>query len=590
MSKKTNSTGFEIAVIGMAGRFPGAANIGEYWENLVMGKESISFFSHGELLEAGVEKTVLENPNYVKANGVLEGSEYFDSSFFGYADIEARLMDPQIRIFHEIAWAGLEDAGYCPAYYNGLIGLYVGATPHFYWEGQAFLSDDIGTFGAFPAQLLMDKDFLGGWVAYKLDLKGPCFTMATACSTSLVAIHEACQAVLNGECDMALAGGAAVTHLNKTGYMYKEGLAYSPDGHVRAFDAGPHGILGGEGAAVVVLKQLEDALQERDHIYAVIKGSAINNDGINKAGFTAPGIDGQARVIKAALEMAEVEPESIGYVETHGTATELGDSVEIQALKLAFNSDKRRYCRIGSVKTNIGHLDVAAGATGLIKAALCIKHGLIPPSLHFKRPNPNIDFENSPFYVNAQLSEWRDESNPLRAGVSSFGLGGTNAHVILEEAPPPEPSSRGRPFQLLLLSANTMAALDRNTRNLALHLEKNPGINLADTAYTLQTGRRACQCRRMLVCSNREEAIRSLSSPEEEGLQPRKVPGEKRALVFIFSGQGSQYVNMGLDLYNREPQFREEMDRCFHILESFAGLSANIPPPAWPGFFPWKMS
>nr|NIM15233.1 acyltransferase domain-containing protein [Candidatus Aminicenantes bacterium]NIM82000.1 acyltransferase domain-containing protein [Candidatus Aminicenantes bacterium]NIN21388.1 acyltransferase domain-containing protein [Candidatus Aminicenantes bacterium]NIN45209.1 acyltransferase domain-containing protein [Candidatus Aminicenantes bacterium]NIN88026.1 acyltransferase domain-containing protein [Candidatus Aminicenantes bacterium] len=360
--------------------------------------------------------------------------------------------------------------------------------------------------------------------------------------------------------------------LNKSGYLRMEGVPTSTDGHVRAFDAGPHGIVGGNGAAVVLMKRLEDALKDRDHIYALIKGSAINNDGVNKAGFTAPSIDGQARVIKTALEVAEVEPESIGYIETHGTATELGDPVEIQALKLAFSTDKRQYCRIGSVKTNIGHLDAAAGAAGLIKAALCIKHGIIPPSLNFKRPNPKIDFENSPFYVNAELSKWKDECMPLRAGVSSFGLGGTNAHVILEEAPPPEFSSLGRSFQLLLLSGKTPGALDRNTRNLALHLEKNPGINLADTAYTLQTGRKAHQYRRMLVGSTREEAVRSLSSPGEENLQTRKVTGEKRSLVFMFSGHGSQYVNMGLDLYNQEPQFREEVDRCFHILESFSDL------------------
>ncbi len=574
MSKRANFTGFEIAIIGIAGRFPGAKNVEEFWENLVNGKESISFFTDEELLQASVEPETLASQDYIRAFGFLEGAMNFDSFFFGYNNAEAALMDPQIRIFHECAWEALEDAGYCPNSYNGLIGLYAGAPSNFNWVALASLSPDTLRLGGSTAQLLIDKDFLGGWVSYKLDLKGPAYILTTACSTSLVAVHVACQAILNGECDMALGGGVRVSCLNKGGYFYQEGLPYSRDGHVRAFDTGPHGIVGGDGAAVVVLKSLEDAVNDRDHIYALIKGSAINNDGLNKVGFVAPSIEGQARVIRAALEMAEVKPETIGYIETHGTATELGDPIEIQALKLAFDTNKRQYCRIGSVKTNIGHLDAAAGATGLIKAALCIKHRVIPASLHFKRPNPKIDFENSPFYVNSGLSEWKDEIIPRRAGINSFGLGGTNAHAILEEAPSTKPSSQSRPFQLLLLSAKTGDALDRNTQNLALHLEKNPGINLADAAYTLQTGREAFQYRSMAVCSNREQALHFLSSTGREDLQTHTVTEGKRSLVFIFSGQGSQYVNMGLDLYNQEPQFREEMNHCFHILESLC--DANI--------------
>ncbi|MCX6582639.1 MAG: beta-ketoacyl synthase N-terminal-like domain-containing protein [Candidatus Aminicenantes bacterium] len=573
MSKQANLTGFEIAIIGMAGRFPGAKNVGEFWENLVNGKESISFFTDGELLEAGVDPSELKNPNYVKANGFLEGIEYFDSLFFGYTDSEAALMDPQVRIFLECTWNGLEDAGYAPNTYNGLIGLFAGASDHFEWEAMGLFSRECNKLGQTAAKVLTNKDFLSGWVAYKLDLKGPSFTLSTACSTSLVAVHAACQAILNGECDMSIAGGVSATIFNKSGYLTQEGLPYSSDGHVRAFDAGPYGIVGGNGAAVVVLKRLEDAIKDRDHIYALIKGSAINNDGITKAGFTTPGIEGQARVIKAALEMAEVDPETVEYIEAHGTATELGDPVEIQALKLAFNTDKRQYCRIGSVKTNIGHLDAAAGAAGLVKAALCIYHGIIPASLNYKRPNPKIDFENTPFYVNAKLSGWKNEITPLRAGVSSFGIGGTNAHVILEEAPPAPPPSQSRPFQLLLLSAKTGDALDRNTQNLALHLGKNPDINLADAAYTLQAGRKACQYRRMLVCENPGQALRLLTLPERENLETHMTGREKRSLVFVFSGQGSQYVNMGLDLYNREPRFREEMDRAFHILESLCEVN-----------------
>lgn len=587
MNQQAGLTGFEIAIIGMAGRFPAAKNIQEYWENLVDGKETISFFSDEELMEAGISRGSLAHPNYVKANGLLEDIEYFDSSFFGYTDAEATVMDPQIRIFHECAWDCLEDAGYFPGTYHGLIGLYAGASSSFWWEALTLLSPGNNVVGAASAQLLMNKDLLGGWVAYKLDLKGPSFILSTACSTSLVTIHEACQAVLNGECDMALAGGVCVSSIKKTGYMTIEGAPDSTDGHVRAFDAGPHGIVKGNGAAVVLLKRLEDARQDRDHIYAVIKGSAINNDGVQRAGFTAPSIEGQSRVIKAALEMAEVEPESIGYVETHGTATELGDSVEIRALTLAFNTDKRQYCRIGSVKTNIAHLDAAAGAAGLIKAALCIKHGLIPPSLHFERPNPNIDFENSPFYVNAELSTWKDENRPLRAGVSSFGLGGTNAHVILEEAPPEEPSSQSRSFQLLLLSAKTTDSLDKMTENLGEYLKKNllnrgnhenptnPGPTLADAAYTLQTGRKSLQYRRYLVTPSPAGAVPSLCSPTEQGLQIRKAADEKPSLVLMFSGQGAIYVNMGLELYTQEPQFREEMDHGFSILETLSGINCK---------------
>ncbi|MDQ1352214.1 MAG: hypothetical protein QG657_2520 [Acidobacteriota bacterium] len=568
MSKNTDYTGLEIAIIGMAGRFPGAKNIEEYWENLVNGRESISFFTDEELMEAGVDPNDLTNPNYVKANGFLEESEYFDSSFFGYTDAEAAFMDPQMRIFHECAWESLEDAGYSPNTYSGLIGLYVGASAHFEWVAQVFSSSEISALDFFTTGLLMDKDFLGGWVAYKLDLKGPIITMTTACSTSLVTIHLACQGILNGECDMALAGGVSVTQPNKSGYFYQEGMIQSMDGHVRAFDAGPHGVVAGSGVAAVVLKRLEDAVKDRDHIYALIKGSAINNDGGNKVGFAAPTIHGQARVIKAALDMAVVDPESIGYVETHGTATELGDPVEIQALKLAFNTDKRQYCRIGSVKTNIGHLDAAAGAAGLIKAALCLFHKIIPASLNYKRPNPSIDFENTPFYVNAELSGWNDDSRPLRAGVSSFGIGGTNAHAVLEEWPLDETRKiEGREYHLLLLSARTQSALAKMTGNLAAFLGQNPGINLSDAAYTLMMGRKNFAYRRMLVCKDIDDAIAAFSTPDSRKIHTFFSKEQEKPVIFMFPGLGSQYVNMGRELYEKEPVFRYEMDNCFEILK-----------------------
>jgi len=571
MTNKMKLTGFEIAIIGMDGRFPGAKHIEEFWDNLKNGVESISFFTDEELLENGISPALVKNPDYVKANGFLEGIEYFDSFFFDYTPVEAMVMDPQIRIFHECTWKALEDAGYSPDTYSGLIGVYAGASPNFYWEAVAALSGETINIGSWASRQLVDKDFLCTRVSYKLNLRGPSFSMNTACSTSLVAIHVASQAILNGECDIALAGGISATIMEKSGYLYQEGMVASPDGHVRAFAAGPHGIVAGNGAAVVVLKRLEDAIADRDYIYAVIKGSAINNDGLRKAGYTAPGVEGQAQVIRAALLMAEVQPETIGYIETHGTATELGDTVEIEALKLAFNSDKRQFCRIGSVKTNIGHLDAAAGAAGVIKTALAIKNRLIPPGLHFNKPNPKIDFEHSPFYVNTELSPWENGKYPLRAGVSSFGIGGTNAHAILEEAPQMEPSSESREFQMLLLSTKTGDALERITQNLANHLKENPGINLADAAYTLQTGRKGFQYRRMLVCPthNHQEAIRYLTSPDYGNLQTQTalVTEKNRHLVFMFSGQGAQYVNMGRDLYQHETLFRDEVDRCFRILE-----------------------
>ncbi|MCP5109088.1 MAG: polyketide synthase, partial [bacterium] len=428
------TTGLEIAVIGMAGRFPGAGTIHRFWENLKNGVESISFFTGRELEEAGIEPGLLADPNYVKALGYLEATHYFDAVFFGYTPAEAGLTDPQLRIYHECAWAALEDAGCNPDTYPGLIGVYSGASPDIGWVSEALRR--AGTPAReFDIHNLNSNFTFGTRLSYTLNLKGPGLTVLTACSTSLSAIHLACQGLLNAECDIALAGGVSISSEGKCGYMFQEGMIGSPDGHCRAFDANAKGVIRGEGAAVVVLKRLEEALEEGDFIYAVIKGTAINNDGARKIGYTAPSVEGQAEVIKAALETAEVEAESISYVEAHGTGTALGDPIEIEGLKLAFDTDKRHFCAVGSVKSNVGHLDNAAGVTGFVKAVLALKHRQIPPSLHFESPNPGIDFENSPFYVNARLKEWKNDHYPLRAGVSSFGIGGTNAHAVLEEAP-----------------------------------------------------------------------------------------------------------------------------------------------------------
>lgn len=511
-------SGLEIAVIGMAGRFPGARNINEFWDNLKNGIESISFFSDQELVDAGVTSELLQNPNYVKANGIMEDIKCFDAPFFGYTPKEAEITDPQIRIFHECVWAALEDAGYDPGAYKGLIGLYAGATHNFSWQVRALLSGKANEIGNFAAAQLIQRDYLTLRISYKLDLKGPSFILYTACSTSLVAIHLACQAILNGECDMALAGGVTAIRLDIGGYIYQEGMVGSPDGHCKTFDAGSKGFVGGDGAGVVVLKRLEDAVFDKDHIFAVIKGSAINNDGIRKAGFSAPSVEGQAAVVKMAMQIAEVAPESIGYIETHGTATQLGDPVELEGLQSAFNTDKKGFCAVGSVKSNVGHTDSAAGVTGFIKTVLALKHRLIPPTLHFEIPNLEIDFINSPFFVNSKLTVWGNGKHPLRAGVSSFGQGGTNAHVILENWMGTPPPGLGCKYHLIALSAKNPAALDKMTKNITDYFKKNPGTNLADAAYTLQLGRRPFKYRKVFVCAGIDEAIKILSSSGSDNI------------------------------------------------------------------------
>jgi iturin family lipopeptide synthetase A len=568
--------GLEVAVIGMAGVFPEAKNIYEFWQNLRNGVESIAFLSAEELKETGIDPQWPDHAHYVPSlGGVLEGKAYFDAAFFGFANLEAETMDPQLRILHECVWTALEDAGCNPEDFNGSIGLYTGASANFSWEALTVLSGKKERLGEFAASQLVDRCYLSTRISYKLNLRGPALTVQAACSTSLLTIHLACRGLQSGDCDIALAGGVSLFTSSGRGYLYQEGLILSPDGHCRAFDAGAGGTAAGEGAGIVALKSLEEAIEEGDHIYAVIKGSAANNDGFRKVGFSGPSIEGQAEVIAAVFHMAEVEPDSIGYVETHGTGTILGDPVEVEALKLAFNTSRRGVCALGSVKTNIGHLDAAAGIAGFIKAVLALHHREIPASLHFQVPNPKIDFENSPFYVNTRLKTWEGDGYPLRAGVSSFGIGGTNVHLILEEAAAvinrnEEAVHRLRP-QLIPLSARTKPALERMTANLADFFIKNPHIDPADAAYTLQTGRQAFAHRRMLVCQDIEEAAAIISSAADDRLRSFTAQAEDRPVIFMFSGQGSQYVNMGLGLYESEPLFRQELGRCFDILKPLTG-------------------
>jgi len=550
-------TGLEIAVIGMSCRFPGAVNIEQFWENLKNGIESTTFFSDEELTAAGAGRDLPENPAYVKAKGRLEDAEAFDPAFFGYKPLEAELMDPQMRVFSESCWEALENAGYDPGNWDGTVGLYAGANNNREWEMKALLSDKSSLMGGFAMNHLTDRDFLSTRLAYKLNLTGPAVTVKTACSTGLVAVDMACRGLLTGQCDIALAGAVTVMSGNVPGYLYRDGLILSVDGHCRAFDADARGIFFSEGSGVVVLKRLVDAVEDRDTIHAVVKGSAVNNDGERKGAFEAPCVEGQAEVIRAAIHMAEVSPESITYVETHGTGTTIGDPIEFEGLKKGFNSDKKGFCSIGSVKTNFGHLDTAAGIAGFIKTVLALEHRLIPPSLHYKRPNPKIDFQDSPFYVNTALTPWESNGHPLRAGVSSFGIGGTNAHVILEEAPQPEETTSKKDWQIIALSAKTESALEKAEENLINYFKENPHVDIPDAAYTLLVGRKAFKHRKLWV-------VDPVSPDFSQGRAA--VQKEKVRLIFMFSGQGAQYVKMGIGLYNSQRIFREEMDRCFNLL------------------------
>jgi acyl transferase domain-containing protein/acyl carrier protein len=560
----------------MAGRFPGANDISEFWRNLQGGVESITFFSDEELQQAGVEAARLKASNFVKAKGAIENGDMFDAAFFGFTPREAEIMDPQHRLFMECVWSTLEDAGYDPETYPGAIGLYGGEGMNTYLLLNLMSNRDLlDSVGLLQASVQNRGDHLTTHVAYELNLKGPSVTIQTACSTSLVAVHTACQSLLNFECDLALAGGVTISVPLKNGYTYLEGGIYSPDGHCRAFDERAQGTVQGDGVAVVALKRLSDALADGDTIYALIRGSAVNNDGSLKVGYTAPSVNGQAEVIAEAHAVSGVDPETITYIETHGTGTSLGDPVEIEALTRAFrhSTEAKRFCAIGAVKTNIGHLDAAAGVAGLIKTVLALKHRQIPPSLNFEKENPRIDFENSPFYVNATLSEWKSANgDSRRAGVSSFGIGGTNAHVVLEEAPEPSTSESKRKWHALPLSARTSTALDTATINLHAYLKEHPDLNLADVAHTLHVGRKKMNHRRVVICRDTEDAVRALDTLDARRVFTSLQEPRNRPVVFMFPGQGAQYVRMGLDLYEAERVFRDCVDSCAEILKPHLGF------------------
>jgi acyl transferase domain-containing protein/acyl carrier protein len=562
----------EIAVIGISAGFPGSANYRQYWEHLKEGREMITTFSNEELRTRGVSEDDIQNPLYVRSEGILENKDRFDSAFFGYRSEEAALMDPQIRLFHEHCWAALEDAGYGAAADKLKIGLFAGASANDNWKAYVYGKSSESSIDPFYLNFIMSHNFISSLVAYKLNFRGPSFFVDTACSTSLVAVHLACRSLLTKECKMALAGGVSLKSMIKRGYIYQEGMVSSKDGKVRTFDKNASGAVGGEGVGVVVLKRLSEAIRDRDHIYAIIRSTSLNNDGNYKVGYTAPGVKGQVECISSAQKLAGIDPASISYIETHGTATKLGDTIEIQALNEAFGkAGNHKFCSIGSVKTNIGHLDVAAGSAGLIKTILSLKNRQIPPSLHFKEPNPEIDFTNGPLYVNTTLKEWKSETDLLRAGVSAFGVGGANAHVILEEAPEPELSSSSGKYELLLLSARTADSLQRMTCNLAEFLKHNKDLNLADVCYTLQVGRKEFSFRQKILCRDIDEAIDALYDPEKGNAGTNKLNGDHPPVIFMFSGLGAQYAGMCKGLYEQEPVFRKELDECIKLVDSITG-------------------
>lgn len=574
-----------LAITGMAGRFPGARTIAEFWSNLRNGVECIRPLSDGQLLAAGVDPSLLQDPNYVKASSVLDDIDLFDAAFFGLSPKDAAIMDPQHRVFLECSWEALEHAGWTPDEFPGRIGVYAGSGMNLYLIHNLLANPDLRSgAGLFLLkQTGNDKDVLATRVSYQFNLTGPSMSIQTACSTSLVAVHVACQSLLNHECDMALAGGVTIEIPHGTGYLYREGEILSRDGHCRAFDAQATGTVFGSGAGVVVLRRLADAIKDGDCIHALIRGTAINNDGSRKVGYLAPSVSGQAEVVAEALSVAGVDAESISYIETHGTGTAVGDPIEIAALTQVFGqrTARRGFCRIGSLKPSIGHLDAAAGIAGLIKTVLALRHRQLPPSLNFSQPNPAIDFQNGPFTVNDRLSEWEANGQPRRAGVTALGIGGTNAHVVLEEAPATESSSYNRSWQILTVSARTPAALERAANDLAAHLEDSDDLNLADAAYTCHFGRGAFAHRRAVLCRNAEEAARSLRDAASKTVYTGHA-ASKPEIAFLFPGQGSQFPNMARGLYESEPVFRGQVDSCADFLKPHLGLDLRslLFPPA----------
>lgn len=562
----------DIAIVGMSVCVPGAGSTAEFWHNLKSGVESIDVLDEEQLLAAGESPVRLRDSNYVAAAARLQGFDEFDAEFFGFSPKEAAILDPQHRKFLEVAWSAMEQAGHPPETLEEPVGVYAGCGmgSYFYFNlcSNPRLVDEVGMF--LLRHTGNDKDFLSTRVSHVFDLKGPSVNIQTACSTSLVAVHYACEALRSGECGMALAGGVTIELPQGRGYLFKENEILSPDGHCHAFDHRAQGTVFGSGAGAVALRRLEDAVADGDHIWAVIKGSAINNDGAQKAGYLAPSVEGQSAAVLKALQAADVGADTIDYVECHGTGTYLGDPIEVSALTEAYreSTEDTGYCRIGSLKTNIGHLDTAAGVTSLVKTALSLHHRQIPPSLGYEAPNPAIDFEYSPFLVNDKLSDWNSHKGPRRGAINSLGVGGTNAHTVLEEAPVRASSEESDfPFHVLCISGQSRAALDANTASLAQHLAENSQLDLADVAFTLKEGRRGFTRRRVVVAADAAEAASLLEENDPRKIYTHDVLGDAPEVVFMFPGGGAQYAGMGRDLYETEPVFAEWMDRGIDHLQ-----------------------
>ncbi|WP_422735357.1 type I polyketide synthase [Micromonospora sp. WMMD729] len=558
-------TGLEIAIVGMAGRFPGAADVDELWQRILAGQETITRFTDAELAAAGLSEQERRHPDHVPAHGALADVDRFDAAFFGYSPRDARLLDPQQRLFLQTAWTALERAGHLAGNPDRLVGVYAAAAASGYLLHHLFRNPRLDSVSEYELMLANDKDSLPTRVAYHLDLRGPAVAVQTACSSSLVAVHLAVQALLARECDVALAGAAHVLLPTGTGYRHEAGGIMSRDGHCRPFDVRATGTVGGDGAAVVVLRRLADARADGDPVYAVIRGSAINNDGRVKVGFTAPGVDGQVAAIRAAQEVAEVDPATIGYVEAHGTGTELGDQIELRALTEAFGGAAGGRCALGSIKSIVGHLDVAAGVTGLIKATLALHHRVVPPSPYCTEPHPEL--AGGPFRVPTTAQPWPDLGTPPRAAVSSFGIGGTNAHVVLQAAEPAEhlPDDE-RDAQVLVLSARDADALDEARTRLAAHLDANPDLPLADVAYTLAHTRRVFGHRLVTVARDARTAAARLADRDSSLVRTGVATGTQAGVALLFPGQGAQYPGMGRTLYRTEQVYRAAFDRCAELL------------------------
>ncbi|MFP4975527.1 beta-ketoacyl synthase N-terminal-like domain-containing protein [Paenibacillus sp. CN-4] len=561
----SRETGLEIAVIGMSGRFPGADDLEQYWELLMKGASAVSYFQEEELISHGVPEHTVRHPRYVKAKPYIKNVYDFDAALFGYAPWEAENMDPQIRLFHECVYHALEHSGYHSDQYDGKIGMYAGAPLDIEWTGR-HLSQSGSSQEVLETGIVSSKDFLSQLISYKLNLSGPSYTLYTACSTSLAAIHLACQGLLLGDCNLAVAGGVTLEQPSLSGYLYEEGKIHSQSGVCRPFDSRADGTIFGEGAGAVVLKRLADAVQDGDYIHAVIKGSSSNNDGRRKVGFAAPSLEGQKEVLRSAWEFADIDPSTIGYIEAHGTGTKVGDPIEFEALRQLAGQREARL-PIGSVKGNIGHLHAAAGIAGFIKTVFALERETIPPTAGFEEPNPLLEMAHSPFYVNRQPLPWKRKGAPRRAGISSFGVGGTNVHLVLEEAPPRRLSSPAKGMVILPFSAKSAASLQNSLRDMAAYFQRQDDVNLADAAYTLQVGRGQFNYRAVCMAESTEEAAQRLSRLAENAVMmpSNQIQGGQQP-VFMFTGQGSQYPGMGAEMYHEYSVFRQELDKLAEML------------------------